>query len=1486
MTHQRKKRTPQRGGAISRRHFLQAGVVGAVGVFVTRDPGFADDVRSGLPTFFFRTRRGRDLLDVELRFVNFTIQGTELVALGSGESKVVVRFPPQHLAEAAFTDPDPQSEQKVIPAATATAEPLALCRPPVESYLSGPSWIVFRVPDSTRLPLQDGICRCGIPAPEPPARGHDTSTPPATATSSSAATCPTCCQPAGSVLDYWFHVMADWTVRIPRAAKRETPPPGAKPKNGKGKPTPITIPTEEETSIEIPFRLMIAPTSENTRVSTSSESLPYDSIDVRERNRTYDLWHAAVRSRDKIVPNRAPEDLDALTRKNPDLAAPTRINLQARAVYSPDYTPGGPPPFELYYPDSREISLRAVTRYLLVDQMAHGDGVIDVENLILTAIGGNAILSYSTSQSFEQFSQAAQLPGDGSAVPPSKLTQPWIDKTKKDQAGAASPLLTLASWRHRIVVGRDAFYVQAFYVFGMPFLYPSLYVEVTQRSLAALRNSPDVTTESHGPPGAFLLSRRYILIQNPLRQFPDATSSLGRMMPIKKAVLVELRSPFLLSPKTLSKGDNPPEDPYRNELTDVIDPAPAGLYFIPRRLSDGQPVRWKMLFEDGAGKQAHTDDPCLLFASNAFYGKKYWDLLKPEFRRWNIPPQDLCYAPHRPEIIIRTDKLTRLTALAAADSSGDSSRKRTATDGRAIINDVVFAHTLLDEERKAARVLGDAIRGWLQAIPDPAQQLVALKKLATATFSQLNTPIFDDLRQQFLKARPGVLQLEDPATIDRLTSLSDATIQAIGNAAEQIESAVDQKTAAVQDLLAQLGRCEQVGTALETHLLNFACTSVGALFDRLATIEQSVKQILLDHLSVAEFVQQVVVILGNLQPPIDPSLKTQIESQLNTLTKGAVNTAEQAKATVLNYIAELKQLNQKVSDLGTQYFQATLQEAKTVIPALKAMASQSAAQFINLVDDYALQGITQVRNGVFAALQDAVNEGKAMADQIKTGLAAPAAIVQGIARDVGAVVADGQKEFEDLARPASDLGIDLKGAIPDAKLFGVIPLRALVGLILKQFMPKMHLQKLPEYYEQNWEWLIPLEPSYELPPLALTVQQRSQNEVRLRILLRTRVDFGKPKDIVSGKPPTARVTLDGYIGPWDELGNKDAEDPDNEAFRIVLADLIAAKFTALRVQANYLVGENVKPSVKPDFLGVEFLGPLQFLNDLENLLSFGDFFKIEITPIQIGVNVNLEIPPLSFGVFSLANVTLGTALRLPLDMRALRFEFSFSSWTEPFELTVMCLGGRGYFMAALQSDGLRELQAALEFGGALDFSVAVASGGLYIMAGGYLRIDNSSTVLAGYLRAGGHLDVLGLITATVEFLLMLAYRHADDESQMYGIARLTIHVSIVFVINVDVTVEMEKTIVGSKDKSRHQFSTRGSRPLSPATARASAGLVGFRAGRAASPAGRLAADSSLRPCPIDCYFTRETTCHRGRFDWDADGWTRAYWSQFDLASCN
>jgi hypothetical protein len=276
------------------------------------------------------------------------------------------------------------------------------------------------------------------------------------------------------------------------------------------------------------------------------------------------------------------------------------------------------------------------------------------------------------------------------------------------------------------------------------------------------------------------------------------------------------------------------------------------------------------------------------------------------------------------------------------------------------------------------------------------------------------------------------------------------------------------------------------------------------------------------------------------------------------------------------------------------------------------------------------------------------------------------------------------------------------------------------------------------------------------------------------------------------------------------------------------------------------------------------------------------------------------VPPISFGAFSLRNILLRAGLMLPFGDEPLRFMFGISSFAVPFELTVMCFGGRGYLRVEIDTAGGRTLEGALEFGGGLAFDVGVASGGVYVMAGVYFKITRAQTSLAGYLRAGGNLNVLGLIHVNVEFLLMVTYRDADGDSELYGTATLTISIELFF-FSIDVAVTMEMRIAGSKRGDGGSQASLPATPRGPLRAwepgPSALVMAAPRAGVGAAAADDPPRCRSRRGNVDRTYFQRSDIKPssgdeppKGRFGWDdarpaasAAKWVADYWSQFDLA---
>jgi len=159
-------------------------------------------------------------------------------------------------------------------------------------------------------------------------------------------------------------------------------------------------------------------------------------------------------------------------------------------------------------------------------------------------------------------------------------------------------------------------------------------------------------------------------------------------------------------------------------------------------------------------------------------------------------------------------------------------------------------------------------------------------------------------------------------------------------------------------------------------------------------------------------------------------------------------------------------------------------------------------------------------------------------------------------------------------------------------------------------------------------------------------------------------------------------------------------------------------------------------------------------------------------------------------MFNLSNVSLAAQLNVYFTGDPITFEFDFCQEHQPFLLTVSVFGGGGFFGLTLTPGGIQRMAATFEFGGNFSLNIGVASGGVYVMAGLNYVHENGNTELTGYLRCGGALEVLAIITVSVEFKMSLKYVSAGNK--VWGRATLTVEVKVLFFSkSVDLTVERQ-----------------------------------------------------------------------------------------------
>ena len=244
------------------------------------------------------------------------------------------------------------------------------------------------------------------------------------------------------------------------------------------------------------------------------------------------------------------------------------------------------------------------------------------------------------------------------------------------------------------------------------------------------------------------------------------------------------------------------------------------------------------------------------------------------------------------------------------------------------------------------------------------------------------------------------------------------------------------------------------------------------------------------------------------------------------------------------------------------------------------------------------------------------------------------------------------------------------------------------------------------------------------------------------------------------------------------------------------AGAITVAFDELLFRAE----EGRKIEVGAKNVALTFEGPLEFVNSLRSILSqsgFDDPPFLTVDGQGVVAGYTLGIPTVGVGIFSLQNIGLTAAISIPFTDRPAGVRFAISERHKPFLVTVSLFGGGGFFGLAVSAKGLEQIEASIEFGGNIALNLLIASGGVHVMAGIYFALTAGSVTLTGFLRCGGFLEVLGLISISVEFYLAFTYHKKDGGgSEVFGQASLTVCVKIAF-FSKSITLSVERRFAGS-----------------------------------------------------------------------------------------
>jgi hypothetical protein len=487
-------------------------------------------------------------------------------------------------------------------------------------------------------------------------------------------------------------------------------------------------------------------------------------------------------------------------------------------------------------------------------------------------------------------------------------------------------------------------------------------------------------------------------------------------------------------------------------------------------------------------------------------------------------------------------------------------------------------------------------------------------------------------------------------------------------------------------------------------------------------------------------------------------------------------------------------------------FQPRMDQASVDLPAVNRLLGGQGPVKIRIPDAAASSGAGQV-------VMELVDAGRpvATAAQQAGGFIAPALNVVGISRTLGPISGRG-------ATPAAALTA-IAGGNFDPRAFLGASTKIFGTIDLTELIPSVPFSAVPGNDQVDVEALVksldPLPPAERADALRrgletgananrlIKVPTMASRELRNSLGVPNGVDLTwlwKPK---LSQPPGDVLIF--HLDPprtkfWisTRMVAREGETPQTQVegnltdFDLKLLDVITVQFERLR----FTVEAGKSTEVEPEIGEISFGGKLNFVNRLQQALAaigIDSPFGIDIQPTFVTASYSLGLPAISLGAISIENLRLSTALTIPFVESAgpVRIRFALAERSAPFLVTYSIFAGGGFFSVVLTTKGDLALEASLEFGGKLAIDVLVAKGGLYAMAGIYFSLTpGAGVVLEAYLRAGGFLEILELITISIEFYISLKYVEAGNK--LVGEASVTACIEVLFFSEcVEFTVKRE-----------------------------------------------------------------------------------------------
>jgi hypothetical protein len=473
-------------------------------------------------------------------------------------------------------------------------------------------------------------------------------------------------------------------------------------------------------------------------------------------------------------------------------------------------------------------------------------------------------------------------------------------------------------------------------------------------------------------------------------------------------------------------------------------------------------------------------------------------------------------------------------------------------------------------------------------------------------------------------------------------------------------------------------------------------------------------------------------------------------------------------------------------------FAPLLEAASVVVPALQQITGNTNAVLIKLNDAYQQASSIYDQTQVFAdiarfdpASGDVVPDLLPLAVSMENsgGMAAPSSAIAGLSQSVGTVLG-----YQDQATGAIKTAADVlqgngpsfqdlaSGVLDKINLLGAFPVKDIIDVPDATAFSSITSQ-LPAINTIANPVAKTVTASFTWKPKVKADSDGKIASIGNSVMLTVRK---------SGNPsiqPTLEIDvqstkhLDTTTSP-NFHSNGNLQNVSLELFNLLQLNFTSVAFSSTnggRITIN-LTLDQTQP--------FQFLGDLDILTNVAEAVkamtgSLGNGAFVDIDQDRVVAGYGIALPSVAIGVFTLANIAFRIAVTFPLNGDPVSFLFAAADRTHPFRLTCTVFAGGGYFAIESTFKDLIRIEGALEFGASVELDLVVASGGVSIMAGVYLLFTAAAGLnVSGYLRATGHVEVLDIVSISVEFNLTLTYE--STPKKISGSAEISVSVTVGF----------------------------------------------------------------------------------------------------------